>query len=251
MTFSCERCGYKTTFRSNFRRHVFTGSCQATLSDIDVVRLQERLDDDKPYTCNDCGKRLKTRKGYHLHMLTVHGEPSGEAATGMVDGVDVGTTVSNVEYVNDFGKESNNISLQFAYDCAMKGLVPGVLDMVQHIYGSPQNTTVRWKSEKSIWVMNDRKWDVCGLTETVRRMVINAASKIVTTLHMHCITLPHDVASYTQDRVQIPFGMSIYDFRALTQIYENIGSHDRSHICAATVRWLKRRHAGATTLVQR
>lgn len=83
--FSCGRCGYATSNRTHFQRHLYRATvCSPKIADVSIDELRDtfvRNDVEKDYqfACHFCNNTFQSRTGRTLHIKNKHKEAMSPA----------------------------------------------------------------------------------------------------------------------------------------------------------------------------
>ena len=73
--YTCNRCGYKTDYPTNFKKHLNSKTvCQPVLNDIDRALVLDEYfgKNDYLYECDICKRKYKTKETVRVHKLRSH-----------------------------------------------------------------------------------------------------------------------------------------------------------------------------------
>ena len=219
MIHDCPRCGYSTSVKSNFIKHLVQRQtpCPSTKADVSLETLILEYTEQiaKVYKCESCKKGFSSRSGLAYHrkhcnsenqrlaniesalqnlaeQLAVHKNRTDQRykENNYVNTNNVGInngTINNVNInieIKPFGEEStDHISKEIAIKCFKRG-VYGLIDMLDMIYFNsevPENHNVKLKSLKNklVEVFKDSSWETRDFTTTVDRMISVSRSHVM------------------------------------------------------------------------
>jgi hypothetical protein len=159
----CQRCGYRTTRLTNFKRHCAAASCPATFADVPVDYDGFRAASQKPteHQCSGCSKYLACAQSLCAHRRTC-----AKAAASAAAGAPPNAALA------DFGEEDAQHllgDLGLLSKCAKTVTGSGLAMCVERLHfhpGFPQNRNVRVRSlkHKLMEVVKDGTWQAENTT---------------------------------------------------------------------------------------
>jgi hypothetical protein len=203
----CERCGYKTSNISNFRKHLQKKiMCRAKLSDINIEELRVKyipIQKDKTIKCK-CGKVYTTKNGLYLHQRSNKCEQQSvnndnkkinlceeiellkkeiECLKSCQNKTIINNTsnTSNITNtvnisVHNFGNENTSFLTQEFLSYCLLNPRKGMTSLIENIHYNkdyPENHNIRCKSlkqnvfEKYI----DAEWRACDASNTLDELI--------------------------------------------------------------------------------
>lgn len=208
--YECQRCGYNTTYITNFRKHLHTKTlCSPTLSDVSIEELREKYAtgrEKKEYKCeicfrkyatvftlkrhqtkcaNDISKMKEEIKGLKNQIAEIINSPiittpNTTNTTNTTNIVINQQTIVNNHPPNPFLSENfNYLSDEYILKCAKK-LNNGLIDFIKNVRFNPDhpenmNVKVHRLKNKTLFVYNENRWHVCDAKWTLEEMIVHGA----------------------------------------------------------------------------
>lgn len=206
----CERCGYTTSDRSNFLKHLRRkNACEPLLKDVSVKELLEKAmhkekDPRAVHKCNTCDHAFVSRQGKYKHSKTCKGKIDGQDSVitklqnqldeiqeelkkakavgignqnnGMIINNNI-TNIDNSVNVKSFGHENMAaVPPDFIRSCWMNLEFRQLFENLHYDPNFPENNNIRLKSAKrqQLEIYKDDKWKITpfkvGLDEILMRL---------------------------------------------------------------------------------
>lgn len=210
-TYKCPRCGYTTDRSSNLRNHVLKANlCPSTISDDDLVSLRQKFTtskDSNTYECHICKKLFKTTQTLKRHQKKCETHDNKDAIIQQIACLLTKLShidhpqVTNINHIQNI--QNNNIQINISSEkqpinvneflhenlayisddyilkCA-KRLDNGLVDLIKTIRFNPEhpenmNVKIHVKRDKTVYVYNNGKWEICDSKWTLEEMIVQGA----------------------------------------------------------------------------
>lgn len=194
-TFTCKRCGYKSSSKSNMCKHLRRKNpCEVVNENISVDSLLNEFLPSKTYTndcfkCKFCERKFNSQSNHSRHMKTCKLNNNKEEinelkkeieklktilehSTGNINNVN-NITTNNIQ-INSFGQENlDHLPKDFLTSCFMMKNIPSLIENIYFDEECPENHNVKLRSSKNKTanIYDDGKWKVRPVDRIIDEMV--------------------------------------------------------------------------------
>lgn len=232
MEYICKRCGYTTTTKCNFLKHLQRKiPCDPILMDISIDEMKESLErkyKTDHHSCKYCAKKFNTHQSMYRHMKICKGgtdklevskknfealvekvkelenkcnQPTNTTNNGTINNITNNNTVNNYIVLRNFGSETlDHLPNHFLTSCFMMQDIPSLIENIFFDNECPENHNVKLKSikNKMVEVYQDNKWTTKKSDEVLNQLV----DKGSTILQRHYKRNPEDIkADMTEEEI--------------------------------------------------
>lgn len=199
--FTCRRCGYETSDRSNYKKHLYKKHvCCAKFEDVPIDQIRNEFETSKPlkegFKCEYCNKEYGSRQGLYTHKKRCESEIEmlelqkkikeleakisssniANVTTTTINNIVNNITTNNVVNLRSFGDEDiSHLQDDFLSHCLLnptKGL-PSLIEKIYYNHDMPCNQNLRFKS----WKKNlfekyiESEWKECDASNTLDELM--------------------------------------------------------------------------------
>lgn len=210
----CPRCGYATSYTTNFRAHLTRKTiCRPLLDDVSLDHLIQNLEAikaDNQFECQTCHNFFKNKQTLRVHQKKCGSIHQNEAILHQIASlltkltnqdqvssitnnihnqniqniqiINIGKQPDNIQVNNFLGEDISYLSDDYIMKCA-KRLDNGLVDLIKTIRFNPdhpENMNVRMhvKRDKTLYVFNNGSWEVSDAQWTLEEMIVQGAKII-------------------------------------------------------------------------